>query len=92
MFWETFRALTRGREPDEVADVAQLLDQLSNRLGGRRLYIAVIPQRWTDDQGKRLTRLVDWILEDDRRLTMLETSRTVAQFYALNETERGRDG
>jgi hypothetical protein len=71
--------------PPADVDVAGLVAQLSEKLGGRRLHVTVIPMRWSDEDAKRLTRLVDWTLEDRDgvRLVALESCRA-----AVDQGER----
>jgi hypothetical protein len=63
--------------PPEVVEIGELIKRLSDRMGGRRLHVTVIPQLLSDDDAKRVTRLVDWLLEDRDgvRLYALECCR-----------------
>lgn len=94
------RLMTRKADGSAAGDVGDLVKQLADRLGGRRIHVAVIPTRWTDDEAKRLTRLIDWTLEGDLvRLTALECCRLALEdsVAAIEDAtgdyiERAREG
>jgi phenolic acid decarboxylase len=79
--------------PDELDEdeartgerMGELIAKLSH-VAGRRIHVAIIPARWSDDQAKRLTRLVNFVLEGDgARLYGMECAAT-----ALSLDSQGR--
>jgi hypothetical protein len=58
-----------GPVPDELDDQAgapwqKLADEIATSTG-RRVHLTLFPEHWSDDEAKRITRLVTFILNGD---------------------------
>ena len=66
--------------PHQAQRVAELLVELGEASDGR-VFAVIIPRRWSVDQAKRLTGLVNFILEGDgRRLFAFECCAQIRRF------------